>query len=83
VNVLLTIALIAAVAMWAITAYGRLVRLRNGVKEAWRTLEADQANAATRRVYNDRVDRYNEFIAAFPTNAIAGAAGFQPAKRFE
>ena len=81
-NVIVTIGLIAVVAMWSATVYGSLVRLRNAVKEAWQRLEPDQTNTAARNVYNDRVKRYNAALAAFPAYLIAPLTGLKPAKHF-
>ena len=81
-NVLVTIALIVIVAMWAITVYSRLVRLRSAVAEAWQRLETDQANAAARKVYNDRVNNYNTSLEVFPAYLVAPLAGLRPARPF-
>jgi hypothetical protein len=82
VNVILTIVLIVAVAMWTIAIYSRLVRLRNQVTQAWKRLEADQSNDAIRTVYNKQVDAYNNALANVFGGLIGIAAGFKPAKRF-
>ena len=81
-NVIVTIVLIAAIAMWTVAVYSRLVRLRNGVTQAWKHLEADQSSEAIRAVYNKHVDAYNNALANFPANLIGVAAGFKPARRF-
>ena len=81
-SVLLTIAFIASVAMWATTVYGRLVRLRAHVTQAWKLLEADQTNTATQDVYNTRVTAYNSALEAFPAYLLAPLTGLAPARRF-
>ncbi len=81
-NVLVTIVLIVAIAMWAIAVYGRLVRLRNQVTQAWKRVEADQTNETIRTVYNKQVDAYNNALKNFFGSLIGGAAGFKPARRF-
>ncbi|MFM8535668.1 MAG: hypothetical protein ACKOEC_19115 [Acidimicrobiia bacterium] len=81
-QVLLTIVLIVAIAMWATAVYSHLVRLRNNVTQAWKRLEADQANAAIRAVYNKHAEVYNKTLAGFSGGLIGGAAGFKPAKPF-
>jgi hypothetical protein len=81
-NVIVTIILIVAIAMWTIAVYSRLVRLRNQVTQAWKRLEADQANEAIKTVYNKHVDLYNKALANFSGSLIGTAAGFKPARRF-
>jgi hypothetical protein len=81
-NVIVTIVLILAIAMWTIAVYSRLVRLRNQVTQAWKRLEADQSSEAIRTVYNKHVDLYNNALEGFSGGLIGGAAGFKPAKRF-
>ncbi len=39
--------------------------------------------AASRRTFNDDVQRYNTARESFPTNLVAGATGFAPAQLFE
>ena len=82
-SVLFTIAVLAVVAMSGMAVYGRLLRLRNHVKIAWKQLEPDPSNAAARNVYNESVTRYNDALEAFPANVVAGVAGFHPAKLFD
>jgi hypothetical protein len=82
-NVLFTIAIVAALAAWASAVYARLSRLRAQVKQAWQRLEGDTSNAAVRNVYNKHVDLYNAALEGFPANIIGPAAGFKPARRFE
>ena len=82
-NVIVTIALIVLGTMWGIAVYGRLVRMRSGVQEAWQRLEPDQTNAAARNVYNDRVKRYNDALENFPAYFIAPLTGLKPARRFD
>jgi hypothetical protein len=83
VNVVVTLVFFAAVAVWGFAVYNRLLRLRERVKEAWRLLEADQANDSARTVYNRAVDGYNGALDGFPANLIAMAAGFKAARRFQ
>jgi hypothetical protein len=80
VNVVVTIVLFAAAAVWAFAVYNRLVRLRERVKDAWQRLELQQDDAALSEVYNGRVKSYNEALQAFPANIIAALASFQPAR---
>ncbi len=82
-SVLFTIGVIAVVAMWAITVYSRLSRLRHQVKQAWKRLEADRSNEAVRTVYNKHVEIYNAALEVFPASLIGPAAGFKAARRFE
>lgn len=82
-NVILTVVLIAIVALWALAVFNRLSRLREEVKLAWKRLEADQRDEAIRTVYNRHVAIYNDALAAFPANIVGPAAGFKPARRFE
>jgi hypothetical protein len=81
-NVLFTIAILAAAAMWAMTVLTRLSRLREQVKQAWKRLEADRSSEAVRNVYNRHVDLYNAALDGFPASIIGPAAGFKVAKRF-
>ena len=81
-NVLVTIVLIVAIAMWTVAIYSRLARLRSQVTQAWKRLEGDQSNEAIRTVYNTHVSMYNDALASFPGNVIGTAAGFKPARRF-
>ena len=64
-NVLVTIVLIAGVAMWAAAVYARLVRLRQQVADAWKLLQADQSKTAAQNVYNARVQSYNAALDKF------------------
>ena len=82
-NVVVTIVAFAAIAVWAFAVYNRLLRLRDRVKEAWRHLEADQANESAKTVYNRCVQAYNTALDGFPANMIAMAAGFKPARSFQ
>jgi hypothetical protein len=83
VNVLVTIALIAGVAMWAAAVYARLVRLRQQVADAWKLLQVDQSKTAAQNVYNARVQSYNAALDTFPAYLIAPLAGLKPAKQFK
>jgi hypothetical protein len=82
VSVLVTTATIAAVALWALAVYRRLLHLRRQVTLAWQRLEPDQANEAIRTVYNKHVAIYNAALDAFPAYLIAPLAGLKPARRF-
>ena len=82
-NVVFTIVVVAAIAVWALAVYNRLLRLRERVKEAWRHLEADQTNESAKVVYNRSVDAYNRTLEGFPANLVAMTAGFNPAQRFQ
>ena len=81
-SVIITIAFIAIVAMWATIVYGRLVRLRAQVTQAWKLLEVDQTKTAAQNVYNTRVTAYNDALDAFPASLIAPLTGLKPARRF-
>jgi hypothetical protein len=83
VSVLVTVAFIVIVAMWAITIYSRLVRLRTLVTNAWKLLAVDQTKVAAQNVYNAHVDKYNTALEAFPAYLIAPLSGLSPARRFE
>ena len=82
-NVLFTVAVIAAVAAWALIVYRRLAALRTQVALAWKRLEADQANEAIKTVYNKHVTSYNNALEAFPAYLVAPLAGLKPARRFD
>ena len=82
-NVLVTVVALAVVGMWWFAVYGRLVRLRARVKEAWRLLEGDQANESAKTVYNRSVQTYNGALEAFPANVVAMASGLKPARPFK
>jgi hypothetical protein len=82
VQVLLTIGLIVAAAVWILSVQKRLARRRDEVKLVWKQLEADQANEALRTVYNKHVDAYNTTLESFPANVFGPLTGFKPARRF-
>jgi len=82
VQVVLTIALIAALAAWLLAVYSRLARLRTEVKMAWQRLEQEQVNEAVKAVYNKHVSAYNLALETFPGNLIAPAAGMKPARHY-
>ena len=82
-NVVFTIVVFAAIAVWAFAVYNRLLRLRERVKEAWRHLETDQANDSAKAVYNHSVKAYNDALEGFPASVVALTAGFKPAQRFQ
>jgi len=75
VNVVITVLIVVFVALWGGSVYGRLVRLRTQVKNAWTKKDA-AAYARLAAVYNGA-------LAAFPGNIVGGMAGFKPAKPFE
>jgi len=82
-NVVLTIVLLAAVAVWAFAIYNKLLRLRDRVKDAWRHLETDQTNESAKVVYNRCVQAYNDSLEGFPANVVGMAAGFKPARAWQ
>jgi len=82
VNVLLTIVVLVAAALWGLAAYSRLVRLRALVKAEFKRLEASDQTEADGKRYNDVAERYNTAREAFPANIIAAMAGFRPAQMF-
>ena len=82
-NVLVTIVLIAGLAMWAAAVYARLVRLRQQVTDAWKLLQVDQSKTAAQNVYNARVQAYNAALDKFPAYLIAPLAGLKPANQFK
>jgi len=82
VNVLVTVAFIAGVAMWALAVIRRLTRMREQVKLVWKKLEGDQSNEAIKTVYNKHVVAYNNALDSFPAYLIAPLAGFKPARPF-
>jgi hypothetical protein len=75
VNVVITLVVIVFVALWGGAVYGRLVRLRAQVKNAWTKRDA--------AAYAKLAAVYNGALAAFPGNIVAGMAGFKPAKPFD
>ena len=81
-NVVFTIVVFAAIAVWAFAVYNRLLRLRERVKEAWRRLEPQQDDAALGDAYNACVRTYNETLATFPANIVAMVAGLTPAREW-
>jgi hypothetical protein len=82
VNVLLTIVVLAAAAMWGLASYNRLVRLRALVKAEFKRLEASAQTEADGKRYNAVAEKYNSAREAFPANIIASMAGFRPAQMF-
>jgi hypothetical protein len=82
VQVLLTVGLLAALAIWLFAVLRRLASFRTQVKLAWTRLESDQSNEAIKSVYNKHVALYNDALEAFPANVVAAVAGFKPARRF-
>ena len=81
-NVLFTLAVIAAIGGWAMVVIRRLMVLRGQVTLAWKRLEGDLANEAIKTVYNKHVVIYNNALAEFPANLLAPLAGFKSAKQF-
>jgi hypothetical protein len=81
-NVLVTLVVIAAAAMWALAVHRRLTLLREQVKQAWKRLEPNQSDEAIRTVYNRHVAEYNAALGAFPANIVGPAAGFRRANPF-
>ena len=82
-NVVFTIAVLAAVLVWALAVYNRLIRLRERVNKAWRHLEPDQSNDVARTVYNRSVSEYNAALEGFPANVVAMVTGLKPARAFQ
>ena len=81
-NVVFTLVVFAAAAMWFLAVYRRLARLREQVKLAWKRLESDPSNEAVRSVYNKHVALYNDALEAFPANLVGPAAGFKAARPY-
>ena len=81
-QVLLTVGLIAAVAVWLFTVTRRLAGMREEIKLAWKKLEGDPSSEAITHVYNKHVAAYNAALEDFPANVIGPIAGFKPARRF-
>ena len=81
-QVLLTVGLIAIIALWAFVALRKLAVMRTEVKLAWKKLEADQSNEAIKKIYNRHVASYNDALENFPANVIGPMAGFKPARHF-
>lgn len=83
-NVLLTIAVLIGVGLWALAGYNRLFRLRRQILSEWQQLaareKAGQSTDGTR--YNELASAYNLALGVFPQNIIAGLAGFRPAQKF-
>jgi hypothetical protein len=75
VNVVITLLIVVFVALWGGAVYGRLVRLRTRVKDAWAKKD--------RESYSRLAATYNASLAAFPGNLVGGLAGFKSAKPFE
>lgn len=81
-QVLLTVGLIAALAVWLFAVTRRLARMREEVKLAWKKLEADPSSEAIKHVYNKHVSTYNAALEDFPANVVGPVAGFKPARHF-
>jgi len=85
VNVLVTLALLAVLALWALAAYRRLHRLRQAILLEWKKLDAREKAGETGidgTRYNTLAAAYNAALEAFPDSVIAGLAGFRPAQKF-
>jgi hypothetical protein len=82
VNVVFTLVVFAAIAVWAFAVYNRLLRLRERVKEAWRRLEPQPDDAALVGSYNACVKSYNDSLDTFPANVVAIVAGLKPAREW-
>lgn len=81
-NVLFTIVVLGAAAMWGLASYTRLVRLRAAVMAEFKRLEASAQTDADGKRYNDLAQTYNTALEAFPANIVAAMAGFRPAQMF-
>ena len=81
-QVLLTVGILAGLALWLFVVLRRLAVLRTQVRLAWSKLEPDQSNEAVKTIYNKHVDLYNAALDEFPANLLSMAAGFKPARRF-
>ena len=81
-NVLFTVGVLAAAALWILAVLRRLTRLRSEVTLAWRRLETEQTNAAVKTVYNKHVTAYNAALASFPAYLVGPLFGFKPARTF-
>ena len=84
-NVLFTLAVLAALAVWGLAIFNRLHRLRRQILGEWKQLDArekagDAGVEGTR--YNELAAASNAALEAFPENIIAGLAGFRPAQMF-
>ena len=82
-NVVFTVAVLAAVLVWAFAVYNRLLRLRERVNKAWQLLEPDQSNESAKTVYNRHVSEYNAALEGFPASLVAIVAGLKPARSFQ
>jgi hypothetical protein len=82
VNVLFTIVVLGAAAMWGLAVYTRLVRLRTAVKEEFKRLQASAEAEADGKRYNAIAKQYNDALEVFPANIVASIAGFRPAQMF-
>ena len=84
-NVLFTMAVLAALAMWGLAIFNRLHRLRRQILGEWKQLDAREKAgdaAVDGKRYNDLAAAYNAALEAFPENIVAGLAGFRPAQMF-
>ena len=84
-NVLFTIAVLTALAMWGLAVYNRLHRLRRQILGEWKQLDAREKEGdagVDGKRYNELAVAYNAALEVFPHNIIAGLAGFRPAQRW-
>jgi len=85
VNVLFTLAVLAAVAMWGLAIYNRLHRLRRLIWSEWKQLDGREKAGETGidgTRYNQLAASYNAALDGFPENLVAALAGFRPAQMF-
>jgi hypothetical protein len=82
VQVLLTIGVLAVIALWGIAVVRRLEKMRGEITHAWKRLEVDQSNEAVKTVYNRHVVKYNEALGSFPAYLFGPLFGFKPARHF-
>ena len=84
-NVLFTIAVLTALAMWGLAVYTRLNRLRRQILFEWKKLDtrekAGEADVDGAR-YNELAAAYNAALEGFPENIVASMAGFRAAQRW-
>ena len=84
-NVLLTVAVLAVLAMWVMAVYNRLHRIRRAIFSEWQQLDerekaGDLSLDGSR--YNELAAKYNAALEGFPENIVGGLAGFRPAQKF-
>lgn len=83
-NVLLTIAILGVLGVWAISSYARLVGLRRQVTIRWREVHTSRPAgldpAIVKERYNLVARQYNASLDAFPGALIGAMAGFKRAE---